>query len=247
LSFEEALIGGAAYDAKGSPLPDETLAACRAADAIFLGAVGGPKWNDIPVAGRAYADAELGRLIDFMEGSGILDTTYVIVTSDHGELFERGIWGHITQVLFEPLIRIPLTISTPGQRVRRDVHAPTSSVDIIPTLLRIAGVQRPGWCEGELLPLVGDQEARADRAVYSMDAKGSSKFGPLAKRTVSVIRDRHKLTHYLGYPQYDGVYEMYDLNDDPEELRNLYSSGSGMASALKTLLDEKLVALDRQV
>jgi hypothetical protein len=195
----------------------------------------------------AYADAELGRLIDFMEGSGILDTTYVIVTSDHGELFERGIWGHITQVLFEPLIRIPLTISTPGQRVRRDVHAPTSSVDIIPTLLRIAGVQRPGWCEGELLPLVGDQEARADRAVYSMDAKGSSKFGPLAKRTVSVIRDRHKLTHYLGYPQYDGVYEMYDLNDDPEELRNLYSSGSGMASALKTLLDEKLVALDRQV
>jgi 3-isopropylmalate dehydrogenase len=52
LSFEEALIGGAAYDETGSPLPDATLDACRAADAVFLGAVGGPKWADIPVAGR---------------------------------------------------------------------------------------------------------------------------------------------------------------------------------------------------
>jgi 3-isopropylmalate dehydrogenase len=52
LSFEEALIGGIAYDETGKPLPDETLTACRAADAVFLGAVGGPKWADIPVAGR---------------------------------------------------------------------------------------------------------------------------------------------------------------------------------------------------
>ncbi|MBL8245965.1 MAG: 3-isopropylmalate dehydrogenase, partial [Rhodanobacteraceae bacterium] len=44
--FREALIGGAAIDASGNPLPDETLAACRRADAILLGAVGGPKWSD---------------------------------------------------------------------------------------------------------------------------------------------------------------------------------------------------------
>ncbi len=44
-TFHEQLIGGAAIDAAGEPLPDETLAACRAADAIFLGAVGGPKWD----------------------------------------------------------------------------------------------------------------------------------------------------------------------------------------------------------
>jgi len=40
------LIGGAAIDATGSPLPDETLALCQAADAVLLGAVGGPKWSD---------------------------------------------------------------------------------------------------------------------------------------------------------------------------------------------------------
>ena len=52
LSFEEALIGGAGYDAVGSPLPDATLAACENAAAVFLGAVGGPQWADIPVDKR---------------------------------------------------------------------------------------------------------------------------------------------------------------------------------------------------
>lgn len=44
--FTEALIGGIAIDETGNPLPDETLAACRASDAVLLGAVGGPKWSD---------------------------------------------------------------------------------------------------------------------------------------------------------------------------------------------------------
>jgi len=52
LEFSEALIGGAAIDATGSALPVESLDACRAADAILLGAVGGPKWSDPSAAVR---------------------------------------------------------------------------------------------------------------------------------------------------------------------------------------------------
>ncbi|HVY64692.1 MAG TPA: 3-isopropylmalate dehydrogenase [Gammaproteobacteria bacterium] len=52
LEFEPALIGGAAYDAAGSPLPDATVAACKSAAGILLGAVGGPKWADIAVQHR---------------------------------------------------------------------------------------------------------------------------------------------------------------------------------------------------
>ena len=44
--FNEQLIGGAAIDAHGDPLPPATLAACKSADAVLLGAVGGPKWSD---------------------------------------------------------------------------------------------------------------------------------------------------------------------------------------------------------
>jgi len=52
LEFEDALIGGAAYDAAGSPLPEATVALCKSAAGILLGAVGGPKWATIPVQHR---------------------------------------------------------------------------------------------------------------------------------------------------------------------------------------------------
>ena len=44
--FVEALIGGAAIDSSGSPLPPRTIDACRSSDAVLLGAVGGPKWSE---------------------------------------------------------------------------------------------------------------------------------------------------------------------------------------------------------
>jgi 3-isopropylmalate dehydrogenase len=48
LVFTESLVGGASYDAHGTPLTDETLAAAKASDAVLMGAVGGPKWDDVP-------------------------------------------------------------------------------------------------------------------------------------------------------------------------------------------------------
>ena len=48
LAFEEAPIGGTAYEGAGTPLPDQTLAVCRGADAILFGAVGGPRWDGLP-------------------------------------------------------------------------------------------------------------------------------------------------------------------------------------------------------
>ena len=54
-ALREELIGGAAYEATGDPLPPETLAACLAADAVLLGAVGGPQWASAPVDKRPEA------------------------------------------------------------------------------------------------------------------------------------------------------------------------------------------------
>lgn len=51
-AFEEALMGGCAIDAVGDPLPEATLAACESADAVLLGAVGGPQWSDPTAAVR---------------------------------------------------------------------------------------------------------------------------------------------------------------------------------------------------
>jgi 3-isopropylmalate dehydrogenase len=59
VTWDEQLVGGAALDATGRPLPDETLAAARAADAVLLGAVGGPRWSD-PGAAQRPEQALLG-------------------------------------------------------------------------------------------------------------------------------------------------------------------------------------------
>lgn len=59
-SFTEGLIGGAAIDAKGAALPEETIELCRASDAVLLGAVGGPKWDTLPVEMRPEGAALLG-------------------------------------------------------------------------------------------------------------------------------------------------------------------------------------------
>ena len=61
----------------------------------------------------AYADAEFGRLLDSLARRDMLEHTCLVVTSDHGELFERGIRGHVTPVMYEPVIHIPLLISRP--------------------------------------------------------------------------------------------------------------------------------------
>ncbi|KLU58666.1 3-isopropylmalate dehydrogenase [Peptococcaceae bacterium CEB3] len=60
LEFKEYPVGGAAIDAVGRALPEETLTACREADAVFLGAVGGPKWDTLPAPERPETAALLG-------------------------------------------------------------------------------------------------------------------------------------------------------------------------------------------
>jgi 3-isopropylmalate dehydrogenase len=64
--FVEMPVGGAAIDVAGTPLPGETLEACRKSDAVFLGAVGGPKWDALPVGKRPESG-----LLDLRKGMGL--------------------------------------------------------------------------------------------------------------------------------------------------------------------------------
>ena len=66
-AFTEALIGGAAYDAAGHPLPPETLRLCKASDAVLLGAIGGPKWEELPV----HLRPEVGALLPLRKELGL--------------------------------------------------------------------------------------------------------------------------------------------------------------------------------
>ena len=94
----------------------------------------------------------------------------------NGELFERGENGHNTFLLYDSVIHIPLLIATPGQSGRRDFHQRTSNIDILPTLLNIAGKEIPDNLPGGLLPGFGAKEDSV-RSIFAVEAKTNSAFG----------------------------------------------------------------------
>jgi arylsulfatase A-like enzyme len=188
----------------------------------------------------ANLDAEFGRLLDHLEETGLLDSSYVIFTSDHGELFERGVTGHSTPLVFEPVVRIPLIISAPGQRDRKDIHVLTSNVDLCPTILRIADLDIPEWCEGQVLPGMGGQE-NPDRCAYVVEAKANPAHKPFRKATLAILKGQYKLIQYLGYRYYKDKIECFDLKNDPDELHNLYPANP----IAKELWDELQLELEK--
>ncbi len=188
----------------------------------------------------AYVDAQIGRLLDSLAGSGTLENTILVLTTDHGEMFERGIHGHGSAALYEPLVHIPLLISRPGQGQREDVRTPSSAVDLLPTLVDAAGLPAPDWGEGVLLPGAGRAPGDEERSVFAVDAKSNPKQRSLVKASAALIKGPYKLTRYWGYGGAKDFYELYDLEQDPEEVENLHSSGEPIAAGLQDELKEKL-------
>jgi arylsulfatase A-like enzyme len=183
-------------------------------------------------------DAEFARLFAHLEQTGQLKNTYVIFTSDHGELFERGIHGHSTGALYEPIVRVPLVIWKPGQTERQDINVNTSHVDLLPTLLHMAGIPLPDWCEGQVLPPYGGDASQYNaRNIFTLEAKSNPKTLPLSNASISVIKGKYKMMHYFGYESDEKRdipdYELFNLEEDPEEMKDLIKSEKGMAQELQ--------------
>ena len=195
-----------------------------------------------------YLDREFGRLFDYFESSGILEDTWVILTSDHGELFERGVEGHISPLLYQPLVRVPLMIFEPGQTTRQDIYTTTSAVDLLPTLLRVTGEDPVDWTEGKILPPYASTESLPDRTVYSLNAKNNLPNAALTHVTAMILTGNYKLTYFFGYPELgNGVerVELYDIAADPEELNDLYATKRETGTDLLGQLKEKLRAVNQ--
>jgi len=189
----------------------------------------------------AQVDDEFGRLIAKLNEEGILDNSFLIFTSDHGELFERGFIGHGDEFMYEAVIHIPLIIHAPKQIKGEHVFALTSNIDILPTILSMAGKKEVSDLDGRILPGFGGQMDE-DRPIFSVVAVDNSAFGPIKKAVISMRKRNYKLITYLGYDNVEQMYELYDLENDPDELNNLASKDIKTLSAMKseffTYLDE---------
>jgi arylsulfatase A-like enzyme len=189
-------------------------------------------------------DEEFGRMFNQLEKSGMLDNTIVIFTSDHGEMFERGITKHYNESLHLPIIQIPLLIFEPGQTTRRDVYSATSNADLMPTLLHLTGQPIPEWVEGEILPPYNPQGEDTQRSVFAAEAKSfEQQYGEINPGSFMIVKDGYKLTYYTGWDQLEDnrpLIEMFDVENDPEEMNDLYVSHQDIADDLLKELQDKV-------
>jgi arylsulfatase A-like enzyme len=194
-----------------------------------------------------YVDREFGRFFERLAENGLLDNTWLILTSDHGEMFERGVIGHITPLLYQPIIRVPLMIFEPGRKTRLDIHSPTNAIDLLPTLLHVTGQPAADWAEGSVLPPFSDKYSD-DRDIYVLEAKTNGKYSPLSVATTTLIKGQYKLIFFFGYEEL-GVnserVELYDIANDLEELNDLSSSKKETTAELLNEIKQKLTIVNK--
>ncbi|MEM9371526.1 MAG: choline-sulfatase [Pseudomonadota bacterium] len=163
-------------------------------------------------ANTSYFDSKVGAVVQALEESGQLDNTIVMVTSDHGDMLgERGLWYKMA--MFEHSARVPLVMAGPGID-HRQVPEACSLVDILPTMLDVAGWDGAHGMpiDGRsLIPLAeGSAKSDADEAVVEYCAE-------CASHPIFMIRRGHmKYIHCDADPP-----QLFDLAADPGERVNL--------------------------
>jgi len=158
-----------------------------------------------------YWDEQLARLLGGLQDLGVLASTNILVTADHGEEFqEHGRLGHGSQ-LYDELIRVPLVLAGPSVR-RGTVDAQVEGIDVAPTVLALLGLAPPRDLPGR--NLLGELDSRA--------AVSETRFGVGPERSnvelLSVRTPDRKLIHAPAL----GTFELYDLVRDPAERNNRY-------------------------
>jgi arylsulfatase A-like enzyme/Tfp pilus assembly protein PilF len=173
----------------------------------------------------AYTDQAVGSLLKFLSDTGKINTTIIVLLSDHGEsLGEHGEASHGV-FLYDSTLRVPLIIQSPGFKATR-ISQQVRLVDVAPTLLQLAGVSQTKWkVSGEsLVPLM--EGGRKELPAYSETYYTNLLMGWAPLQSL-----RWSSKKYIEAPRP----ELYDLSRDPQELKNLYTSSSVPAAVRNEL------------
>ncbi len=192
-------------------------------------------------AGIVDADTNAGKLFAALSDLGQLDDTVIMFSSDHG--FFLGEWRmYDKRLMHEPSIRVPMLVRYPKMIRAGSVADPmVLNLDIAPTFLELAGVEIPQWVQGRsLVPLLQGQAPANWRQDWLYEYYEYP--GPHNVRKSRGIRtERYKLIHYYEAPE---EFELYDLQEDPGELHNLY--GDPRYASLTSDLRQRLEELRKQ-
>jgi arylsulfatase A-like enzyme len=154
----------------------------------------------------SFTDSQVGRLLAALEESGLAENTIVVVWGDHGwHLGEKAITGKNT--LWDRGTKVPLIFAGPGVKAPQRCAQPAELLDIYPTLVELAGLPARGDLDGvSLVPQLRDATTKRERPAITSHNQGNH----------GVRSERWRYIHYA-----DGSEELYDMQADPDEWKNL--------------------------
>jgi hypothetical protein len=179
----------------------------------------------------AYVDELVGGFVKYLTAHQLYDQSTIILTADHGEgLGDHGESGHGV-LAYEEALRIPLIIKpAAGEGAGRRVNAVVQHVDIVPTILDLAKAPLHDRLSGRSLkPLLEGAAEFPARVVYSESFFNAYRFG--WSRVRSVTDGRYRLVR----AEHD---ELYDLDNDPAEERNVATEHPAELNRLRAALDQ---------
>jgi len=199
------------------------------------------RFDDPYDAEIAYADFHLGRLLD--EVATMPGRTLIVFTADHGEGLQEHDELRHGIFLYDTTVRIPLVIVLDGAvEAGQRIETTVAHVDLVPTVLELLGVPPPPRLDGQSLAgsLTGGR-APAARPVYIESLIGMLEMPSVNRDLRAIVTDRDKyiVTRSRRPDEPPITHELYDIADDPGEVRD--RSGTDTATAAR--LDEQLTAM----
>jgi arylsulfatase A-like enzyme len=194
-------------------------------------------------AATTALDDCMGRLIGAVEKAGIADDTIIVFTSDHGDMVGSHRMAHKQEPL-EESISIPFIVRYPKRIPKGTVtDALLSPMDIMPTLLSLAGVPCPKEVEGISLSeaAVGKRSDQQDALLIMKLVPGGN---PWLSNAVTEWRGVRTKTHTYVKLQNAGPWLLFDNKKDPYQMKNLVNSPAHkklrdeMEARLKVLLEK---------
>ncbi len=179
-----------------------------------------------------FTDDVIAGIFDALRAAGRFDDALVIVTADHGEEFlEHGAKGH-QKTLFEEVVRVPLIVRAPGSTAAAVRTEQVRLIDLLPTVLDVAGLESPDDVQGRsLAPLLRGEALPEEPALLELLADGRA-FRALRTNAGKVI----------SYAPNDAR-RYYDLRADPRELRSLERGDPVLEESLQDLQAHTVDAL----
>lgn len=175
----------------------------------------------------SFMDEQLGRVLDAMDANQLWSNTIVVLLGDHGYLLgsRGGWWGK--GVLYNEAASTALFVAAPGKAKGVPCPRVVEFLDFYPTLAELCGLPAPVGVEGKsFVPLLAQPDASWDRIAYTMIAKDNRPAG------LAVSSERFRYLENV-----DGSVELFDVQADPREWRNLtgVSAHAADLAALKKL------------